>query len=321
MNLGDLRVKVRHFLKKNGKMVLIIFLIWLAIFLLNYILKHSPKEYKPTTTYQKHTAVINTESSVPKEVSSTIENILEEYIGYCNEGNYQRAFNMLSEDCQKYSFDNDVTIFMNHVLVKMPAPRRYSIQDYSNITIGDKIVYIYEVKFTEDFLATGLTGSEYLYTTDKITFYYDDKGLEMNVGDYIFHQEPKRISENEYLKMDITDRYVNYSVETYKVKLTNKSNYTIIISDGAEVDEVILKLPNEYRTRSEVEKIVLKPGESQEFNMTFKKFVDDGDNPNALTLSLVRVMEKYSGVDDVEDEVIQSEIDNAISKFSMSVNL
>ena len=321
MNFGDLRVKLRHFLKKNGKLLTIIFLIWLAIFLLNYILKHSPEKYEPKTTYTKHTSVINPESSVSKDVSTSIEDLIKEYVDCCNDGNYQKAFDMLSDDCKEYAFDNSVYKFMNHVLIKMPMPRRYAIQDYSNITLGGNNIYIYEVKFTEDILATGLTGSEYLYTTDKFTFYYDDKGLEMNVGDYIFHEKPKRISENEYLKIDVTDRYVNYSIETYTVRLTNKSDYTVIVSDGAEVDEVILRLPNEYRTRSEVDPIVLKPGEDATISMTFKKFVDDGDNPNALTFSLVRVMEKYSGVEDVDKDVVQSEIDNAISKFSMTVNL
>jgi hypothetical protein len=32
-------------------------------------------------------------------------------------------------------------------------------------------------------------------------------------------------------------------------------------------------------------------------------------------------MEKYSGTDGVDDATIQSEIDNAISKFSMEVNV
>ena len=323
MNLADLRVKIRHFLKKNGKLVTVIFLIWLAIFLLNYILKHEAKDYTPKTTLKTHTSVINSESSVPSTVSSTIEDLIEEYVGYCNEGNYQKAFNMISDDCKEYAFNNDIVSFAKHVLTKMPEPRRYALQDYSNVNLGGETVYIYEVKYTEDILATGLTNQEYLYTSERFTFYYDDNGLEMNVGEYIFHETPKRISENEYLKIDVTDRYVNYSIETYKVKITNKSNYTIVISDGEELDEIVLNLPNEVRTRSEVDNIVLGPMQDGEYEMTFKKFVDDGDTPSGLTLAQVRVMEKYSGTedDDVDEETVKSEQDNAIAKFSMSVNL
>ena len=82
-----------------------------------------------------------------------------------------------------------------------------------------------------------------------------------------------------------------------------------------------MNLPHEYRTRSELSNIVLQPGESQVITATFKKFADDGDTSNSIVFPQVRVMEKYSGVDGVEEEVIQNEIDNAIEKFSIEVRL
>ena len=49
--------------------------------------------------------------------------------------------------------------------------------------------------------------------------------------------------------------------------------------------------------------------------------MDDGDISQSLLFSSIRVMEQYSGTDEIPKEVIQSEIDNAISKFSMTVGL
>ena len=85
--------------------------------------------------------------------------LIDEYVGYCNEGNYQKAFNMLSEDCREYSYDNSVEKFMRHVLVKMPNQKKYSIQDYSNTNYNGKKIYIYEIKYTDDLLATGGTAT------------------------------------------------------------------------------------------------------------------------------------------------------------------
>lgn len=322
MNFTEFRLKVRRFLRKNGKIISIFFILWIIVFLVNLIMKLRPQKFEATTTYAKHTSVMDTGSNVPTQVSSKVEDLIEEYVGYCNEGNYQKAFSMLSEDCREYGFNNDIVLFMEHVLTKMPTPKKYAIQDYSNTTIGNNRVYIYQVKYTDDFLSTGLTGEEYLYTEEKFLFKNGKDGIEMSVGDYMYYTKIQGISENEYLKIDVIDKVVNYSIETYRVKITNKSNYTVVVSDGAEADEVILNLPNEYRNRSEVDHIVLQPGETKELEMVFKKFVDDGDNSLALTFSLIRVMEHYSGVDDdIPQETIQDEIDNAIAKFSMSVNL
>lgn len=320
-NFTEFRLKFRRFVRKYKRVFIIIFIVWAIIFFINMILSNRGTDYTPQTTQEVHTSVINSSNSTPTSLQQPIEDIIEEYIGYCNEGNYQKAFNMLSEDCREYAFNNDVYEFMDHVLVKIPTPKVYSIQNYSSVTYGDRKMYIYEIKYTDDLLATGLTNSEYRYTQENITFYKNDNELEMNVGNYIYHTDIKSISENEYLKIDVIDKIVNYSIETYEVKFTNRSNYTIVIADGEETDEVALVLPNETRNRSELNDIVLGPNESMTLSFVFPKFVDDGDASQSLAFSSIRVMEKYSGTDNVDEETIQSEIDNAISKFSMTVSV
>jgi hypothetical protein len=322
MNFTELRLRFRHWVRKYRKVIFVVFVIWGLVFLINLYMRNRKIEPVPTTTKEPHTAVIDQSSSTPKSIQTPIEDMLKEYIGYCNEGNYQKAFNMLSEDCRSYEFDNDVEKFMSHVLVKMPTPKKYSIQNYSNTTYGNKKIYIYEVKYTDDLLATGLTNTTYAYTSEKFTFYEDDNDqLQMNAGDYIYHSDIKSISENEYLKIDVVDKVVNYSIEQYEIKFTNRSNYTIVIADGVETDEVVLSLPAETRKRSETGDIVLAPQEAITLNFTFPKFVDDGDVSQAIVFSSIRVMEKYSGTEDIDEATIQSEIDNAISKFSMEVKV
>lgn len=321
MNFTDFRLKARHFFRRNKRIITVVLIIWAIIFLVNFILKNTPEKYEPSTTFEMHTSVMDSNSSTPSNVRNEVELKISEYVAACNDGNYQKAFDMLSDDCKTYAYDNNIEKFMSYVITKMPLPRKYAIQDYSNMKLGKQNVYIYMVKYFDDFLATGLTNQNYAFTEDKYTFYRSENGLEMNVGDYIFHQDVKRVSENDYLKIDVIDRTVNYSIETYTIKLTNTSQYTIVVADGQENDELVLQLPNEVRTRSELYDIVLEPGESKEIQTVFKKFVDDGDTSQAIVLTSIRVMEKYSGTEDVEPEVIQDEINNAVAKFSMSVNL
>ena len=321
MNFTDFRLKVRRFLRLYGNIFFIVILVWAMIFFVNMIVGNRPKTYTPTTSQESHVSVINDSNSTPKSLQQPVEDMIKEYVGFCNEGNYQAAFDMLSDDCKLYAFDDNIVNFMSHVYTKIPEPREYAIQSYSTVEYGGKPMYVYEVKYTQDLLATGLTDLEYGFTSENMTFTRGIEGMEMSVGNYIYHKDIKSISENEYLKIDIVDKVVNYSVETYKVKLTNRSNYTVVIADGQELNEVVLKLPHEVRVRSEITDIVLDPLESQELEFTFKKFADDGDESISLLFSSIRVMEKYSGTEDVPEEVIQSEIDNALSKFSMDVNV
>ena len=313
----DFRLRVIRFFRKNSKIIFIVICVWGIVFLINMFLKYRETPVELQTTYEPHTAVINDSSSVPKSVSNSIEDMIEEYIGYCNNAEWSKAFNMLSETCKKYAFDDDIESYMEYVYTKMPTPKKYAIQDYSN----DGNTYIYQIKYTDDMLATGLNDSSYKYTEEKMVFKKKrDGSIEMSVGNIIDYAEIKNISENEYLKIDVKEVVKYYSIENYIVKFTNRSDYTIVIADGQDDDEVVLSLSSsETRARNQIEDIVLKPNESKTLKLTFLKFYDNGDDAKSLNFNSIRVMEKYSGTENVDQSIIQSEIQNAISKFSVSI--
>ena len=146
MNYTEFRLKFRHFVRKYQKIILIGLMIWAVVFLLNLLMKHRTVEPEAERSFEAHTSLMDSTKSTPKAMQKSIEDIVEEYVKYCNEGNYQKAFNMLSEDCREYGFDNNVSKFMDHVLVKMPTPKKYALQDYSNINYNGGKLYIYENK-------------------------------------------------------------------------------------------------------------------------------------------------------------------------------
>ena len=315
-NITDFRLKLRHWFRKHGKIVFIVLVAFGIIFVINRYLMYTDDIKVPKTTYDPSVSIMKDGSSAPSKVQKTAETMIEEYVGYCNEGNYQKAFNMLSDDCQNYGFDNDIEKFASHVLKKMLTPKTYSIQNYSNY----KNYYIYEVKYIDDILATGLTNQTYNYSTEKITFTKNKDGsYNMLVGNFINYDKINNISENDYLKVDVIDRIVDYSVEIYKVKFTNRTDSTVVVSDKIEKDEIMLKLPQEYRSLINVnDTVILEPGESKIIDLEFTKFFDDGDTSQSLIFSSIRVIENYKGEAGTEEEQ-KSEIDNAIAKFSVEI--
>lgn len=316
--ITDFRLKIRHWFRRNKKIVFISFVVFGIIFTINRYLMSHDSITVPNTTYTPTISVMDSTSSAPSKVQTTAEKMIEEYVGYCNEGNYQKAFNMLSEDCQKYAFNNNVEDFMDHVLIKMFTPKTYSIQNYSNY----KGYYIYEVKYIDDILATGLTNQTYNYTTEKIVFTKNKEGsYDMAVGNFISYDKISNILENDYLKIDVIDRIKRYSLETYTVRFKNRTDSTIVIADNLVSDEVELVLPKEYRKLENVDtNIILEPGESRTFQLGFTKFFDDGDISQGLLFNAVRVIEDYKGVNGTKEEQ-KTEIENAIAKFSVEVPL
>ena len=316
--ITEFRLKIRHWFRKYSKIVFFVVIGFSIVFIINrYLMSHDDITV-PNTTYTPSISVMDSSSSAPSKVQTTAETMIEEYVGYCNEGNYQKAFNMLSEDCQKYAFNDSVEEFMDYVLEKMLTPKKYSIQNYSNY----KGYYVYEVKYIDDILATGLTNQTYSYTTEKIIFTKNKEGsYDMSVGNFISYDKISNILENDYLKIDVIDRVIRYSIETYSVKFTNRTDSIVVIADNLVSDEVKLVLPQEYRKLENLNTtIILEPGESRTFNLGFTKFFDDGDSSQGLLFNAVRVIENYKGVNGTEEEQ-KAEIENAIAKFSVEVPL
>lgn len=316
MLLIDFRLKIRKWFKKYKKILFVVIVVWGVVFIINRYLKNYTPDASPNTTYTPTVSVLDSSSSVPKKVQSTAEALIEEYVGYCNEGNYQKAFNMLSEDCRVYGYNNSVDNFAQHVLTKMPTPKQYSIQNYSNY---DK-KYIYEIKYIDNILATGLTNQVYQYTTEKIILTKKTDGTyDMSTGNFISYDKISSVLENDYLKIDIKNRTTRYSTETYEVKFTNRTDSTVVIADTLQENEVNLVLTDEYRTMTNVEdNIILNSGESKTCYLTFTKFADDSDEAQSMLFGTVRVIENYKGVNGTAEEQ-KAEIDNAIAKFSMQV--
>lgn len=311
----ELRLKIRHWIKKYGKILFFIIIVWISIFIINKFLGDYQAEQVPNTTKTPQVAVMSTNEKVSKKVQISAEEFIESYVDACNQGKYQKAFAMISENCRKYEFNDDVEKFAKYVLEKMPTPKKYSIQSYSN-TQG---YYIYEVKYFDDMLATGLTNSEYNFTTEKMVLKKNSKGsFDIAVGNFIEYKDINSVAENDYLKIDVKNCMVRYSTQTYEVKLTNRTDYTIVVADNYVEDEISLALSGEYRGTESGKTIVLPPEGSLTVKLGFMKFVDDNDEAQSLLFSNIRVLEEYAGVTSSND-VKKAEIEKAIDKFSMNV--
>ena len=300
----NLRIKIRNFFKKNKIIIFIVIGIWALLFILNKYLANMNIEKVPITTYDPHVSVMDSTSSVPKELQDPISNIIDEFIGYCNNKEYEKAYNLLSEECKNNEYSN-IKDFEKYVNRRFPNKKLYCIQDYSNLN-GK---YIYQVKIYDDFLSTGLTVEK-----------DSNNELKISVGKYIETTDIKSVAEDDYLKIDIKNKTVKYDSEVYHLKITNRSEYTVVIADNnIEAEEIVISLGSEYRNRAEayLDPVILQPGESKEYDFTFTKFYDDGDTSQYMIFNAIRVMENYTG----SAETAEEEIENAKTKYSLKIKI
>lgn len=305
---ADVKLKVNRFVRKYGKIIAITVFIWLFIIMVNKFLGNR-KNLEPTTTYEPHVSVLDSNSSAPKKVQNAIEDFIDQYVKYCNEGKYEEAYAMISEDCKNDNFKT-ISQFKAYVSNKFSNEKIYTIQNYSNY----KDKYIYSIKLYDDILATGLSNSSYKFQEEKVTASYDKSGnVVFSVGNFIEKQDVKSVQENDYIKVDVKSKSIRYGFEIYDVKFTNRSEHTIIIENGQVTDEVILNTGADLRKEVDATAIIIEPNSTTTASFTFSKFFDDNQDSQYLIFNSIRVVDNY--IEDSPNE------DNAIYKFSMQIGL
>ena len=312
MNFIDTRLKIRRFIKKNRKKVIFVVITVAIIIAINYILKNMPEEEIPKTTYEPNVAVMD-ESEVPKKWHSEIENRIKTFVDYCNNKEYQKAYDMISDDCKDaiYPVIGD---FKEYVDKRFQVKRIYSIQNFSNISKQ----YIYDVNFMSDFMATGSTGTNYGYVQEKFVFTEDDNSLKFAIGGFVRTNILDAFVEDENLKIVTKKKNVYYDHETYTVDITNKTDYPIVLGNGTGEDEIAISVNEQLREETNINavNVVLQPNESRTFTFVFEKYCDDGYAPQAMYFTDVRVLKSHSGT----EETRQQELDNAVRRYSLILN-
>lgn len=312
MNLNSrISIGLRKFFKKYGKIIVIIFVIWLIIFAFNQFLKNRPKEISLINTYAPDKAVIDDGGDVPKRKREDVKNTINTFLDYCNDKQYGNAYDMLTEDAKLYLYDNDLLLFKEYVDKVFNTKKIYNYQNFSNFND----TYIYDLTVLDDIEATG-TSTGYDPYVEKIAVRkVDDKYLISNQG-FIETKDYNITAENDNIRVDVLSKDMSYAKEGYNVVLTNKTDKYIVILDNSLLNEITLNLGDQKRkiTNYSNASIILNPGQTRTDVFIFDKFYDDNKDPSEISLENVRILDNY-------DFTMEETEDYAERMYSFNISL
>ena len=288
MNLNArITLAIRNFFRKHGRVILIIFVIWLIIFLANLYLKVRPVKIELQSSYEPDTPVMDEGDSVPKRLVGDINETIDSYFNFCNSKDYESAFNMLTTDCKERVYSNDINQFKNYVDTIFDNYKIYNLQNYSNIDD----TYIYNIRILDDISATGTTGQYNTYE-EKIVVHHDDKEFKISNQGYIGKKDINKEIENDDIKVKAIKKEISYSREEYTLELRNKTDSYMMISDDSATNQIILNLGNQERQALNITNfhIILEPGEIRTVTLLFDKYCDDEIDPVSINFNNVRLM-------------------------------
>lgn len=302
---------LRHIWVKYRRLVFVIFIGWLIIFMLNMIIKNRRPQETLKNTFDPDTAII-TDNNAPTRYQEKIKAAMDEFVKSCNNKDYQSAYDLLTDDCKDYLFDNNVIRFQKYVDSLFTTKKIYNYQAFSIFNS----YYIYDVTILDDIGATGSTGNYNPYT-EKFTFVRQSDGnFKISTGDFIRKVSVDKQLEDDNMIVKLNCYYQSYSKIDYELTIINRTDKYLDISDGTMGGEVTLNVNGDKRTAVNLTnaEIVLRPGQTDSYSLIFDKYFDDSKKATQINLNCVRLLENYDGTS--EDTTSQSD-----RYYSFNINL
>lgn len=293
-------------LKDNKKRIFIVVALVAFIIVLNYIIRGTikPVEKKLITSYDPSTPIISSEYTIPEDEKDEVEDTINKYIEYCNNKEYQNAYNLLSSGCKKKVFDDDISKFSLYVLKNFGVYKIYDIQNLSN----DKEHYIYRLRTMYDYLSKGLNSfSELMWQEEEIILTKENNEFKISIQSFIESNElnKKYSDDNIYINIDSVDKY--YDKEIYTVTMKNFTNNYIVLNSLFDGNEVLIQLDSS-ETREMTTDITeltnfnsnmyLKPYGEETFVIQFNKYFDEYIKKESIIFNKVKILKDYSSLEE-----------------------
>lgn len=314
--MNNLKARIREFFRRHKKKIIIFALVaWLIVFIINQILKSQQNKLPaPSTTYTPHVSVYNSDDKVPEKYQKPIENLVDTYFNYCNNKEYDKAYDLITDECKKnvYPTLEQFTQYVDHVFEG--KHKIYNIQNYS--IVGNK--YVYNIRILDDILSNGTTDGYYYYE-EKLILIEENGNFKLSIGEFIEDKNPHIISENDDMIVEISDVYIDYDSETYTIKIKNKTDKYIVVSDNTQNTEIVLDLGEQSRKPENMMYafFYIAPNSSETQKIKFSKYYDNGLTSKRLILNSIRVLSNY----DWKTGTTEEDLNNAVKLYSLSIDL
>lgn len=221
----------------------LILVIWTLISSLFGKNKEETNVTKNTSLYKPAETVISgkdiTESAYEED-----KNLINTFIDYCNNGNVEEAYNLLSSDCKEALY-NTKEDFINYYYNEVFATKReYNLQSW----ISNGNYHTYRVRMIDDIMSTGDYENSSNFQ-DYMTIMKDGNNKYLSIGQYISKEELKnKTQETDELlvSVDSAETYISY-VE-YSFSIQNKTDKVILMDTLENVSETMyLELSNNLK--------------------------------------------------------------------------
>lgn len=181
-----------------------------------------------------HTDTTIAGDKLDENTATENQEIIKNFIQACNDGDVNTAYSYLSKSCINKVFptiDDFTNKYYNAIFTEK---KDYNIENWIS-SVG---AYTYRIYYVSDILSSGVVSDN---IEDYITVVDEDRTKKLNIFRYIYNEQINASEENDVAKIELIDKDTYDDYEVYNVKVTNKSNNTIMLNRYEDNDGIYVE--------------------------------------------------------------------------------
>lgn len=205
-----------------------------------------------------------------QEVNKNVSNVVDEFIEFCNNGQIENAYEMLSEECKKNIYPSLEDFTKNYYNKIFSEKRAYNCQAW----ISQGSTHTYRIDFTEDMLATGSPAKTSI--VDYYTVVKNNDEYKLNINKFIENQFINKAGNQDEIIIYIQKKNVYMDYEIYTLEIVNNTTSTIKLDNMESTDNIYLEDNNGqkyfwYNHEILESDIVIEKRRTQKIDVKFNK--------------------------------------------------
>ncbi len=183
--------------------------------------------------YDSSYSVISSQK-IEESTNKELTNIIKQFINYCNNGDYDKAYEMLSLDCKEVLYPTLEDFKTNYCKYNFSERKTYNMQSW--ITYDNKNIYL--VELTEDMLTTGKVSN--IKKQDYYTVIDEDGKYYLNIAGFIEKNNINTSKEVDSVEIEIQSEELFIDYVNLNIRVNNKTKNKILLDSGRKSDTVFV---------------------------------------------------------------------------------
>lgn len=240
--------RIIRWYNQNRKTIWIVMLTFIAVIALiqtlNNFYKNKTKDETSSstnvsaTTSNKDNYSVVTRQEINESTSNNSENLIKKFFDYCNSGDIENAYNLLSSDCKEELYPTIDDFKQNYYNVIFTEKKSYE----SLLWINTANKNTYRVQIMADLLSTG--EQEYMPIEDYYTVIYENGGYSLSINNYISKQDINASKTQNGITINVKSKEIYKEYELYEIEVKNNTKGKIIFNKKENTKSMYLQDEN-----------------------------------------------------------------------------